>query len=109
MFSTSSILYETWCFSQQLTDTSLKESLKFPKHITTQFNAVFYDYDLHETGIPGKGSPYVGSVDLEQFYVNQYLKSGKVLRDDILTKTLCQKQNPTVSNNNSTLTKIQKK
>lgn len=42
--------------------------LKFPKHLSTQFDAVFYDHDLHETGTHGRGSPYVGVIDLEHHY-----------------------------------------
>lgn len=61
-------------------------SLKFPKHITTEFNAVFYDYDLHETGLPGKGSPYVGTVDLETFYMKKFVDTGKVTLEEINLK-----------------------
>lgn len=42
--------------------------LKFPKHFSTCFDAVFYDHDLHATGTPGRGSPYVGVIDLEECY-----------------------------------------
>lgn len=42
--------------------------LKFPKHLSMEFNAVFYDHDLHETGTHGRGSPYVGVIDLESHY-----------------------------------------
>lgn len=43
--------------------------VKMPKHISTQFEAVFYDHKLHNTGVPGKGGPYVGHVDLERLFV----------------------------------------
>lgn len=45
--------------------------LKFPKHLSTCFDAVFYDYDLHETGTLGRGSPYVGMIDLEEHYLKK--------------------------------------
>lgn len=52
-------------------------SLRTPKHVTTQFDAVFYDYDLHETGIAGRGSPYVGVIDLEKVCVARAIESQK--------------------------------
>lgn len=45
--------------------------LKFPKHLSTNFNASFYDYDLYETGTPGPGSPYVGVIDLAEYYAQK--------------------------------------
>lgn len=62
---------------------ALRESLKFPKHMATAFNAVFYDYDLHETGVPGRGSPYVGAVDLERYFAVQHLRTGKVSKEAV--------------------------
>lgn len=70
--------------------TDCPAKLKMPKHITTPFNAVFYDHDLHETGVPGKGSPYVGTVDLEKLFIQRHLEkqgsSANQIFDQIIEK-----------------------
>lgn len=45
--------------------------------IATDFEAVFYDHDLQETGLLGRGSPYVGIVDLRSFYMQRFARNGK--------------------------------
>lgn len=50
----------------------------FPKQLNILFDAVFYDYDLYETGNVGKGSPYVANIDLEAYYMKQFHDNGKL-------------------------------
>jgi hypothetical protein len=45
--------------------------------IATNFEAVFYDHDLQETGLLGRGSPYAGTVDLRAFYTQRFARTGK--------------------------------
>lgn len=49
--------------------------LRCPAHIKCALDAVYYDHQLHDIGIPGPGSPYVGSVDLTEHYLRMQTSS----------------------------------
>jgi hypothetical protein len=56
------------------------KGLKCPEHITLPFGAYFWDMDNQER--QGKGSPYVGTIDLEEHYIAEYEKvAGQVLSE----------------------------
>lgn len=57
--------------------TTAVASTKTYDQIATDFEAVFYDHDLQETGLLGRGSPYAGTVDLRAFYTQRFTRSGK--------------------------------
>ncbi|KAK9324579.1 hypothetical protein V1517DRAFT_316846 [Lipomyces orientalis] len=49
--------------------------LKCPRHLSLEFEAVYYDWQLsHAYG--ARGTPYVGMLDVEEYYTSQAIKEG---------------------------------
>ncbi|KAK9375058.1 uncharacterized protein V1513DRAFT_443591 [Lipomyces chichibuensis] len=47
--------------------------LKCPRHLSLEFEAVYYDWQMsHSYG--GRGTPYVGMLDIEEYYTTQATK-----------------------------------
>ncbi|KAK9316518.1 hypothetical protein V1522DRAFT_400431 [Lipomyces starkeyi] len=48
--------------------------LKCPRHLSLEFEAVYYDWQMsHAYG--GRGTPYVGMLDIEEYYTTQATKA----------------------------------